>query len=57
MGVRRDMMQVAKYWRNNKLRYRLIKSAGAYGRKREVKRENEHAAEARRQPAIAARKA
>lgn len=57
MGVRRDMMQVAKYWRNNKLRYRLIKSAGAYGRKQEVKRKDEHAAEARRQPAIAARKA
>ncbi|MCY4018337.1 MAG: hypothetical protein OXG39_02920 [Chloroflexi bacterium] len=30
-------MRVAKYWRNNKLRYRLIRGAEGAGRKLEVK--------------------
>ncbi len=29
-------MRVAKYWRNNKLRYRLIKSAAGAGRRAEL---------------------
>ena len=30
-------MRVAKYWRNNKLRYRLIKSAACAGQRAELK--------------------
>lgn len=35
-------MRVAKYWRNNKLRYRLIRSADGAQRKPEVKRLFKH---------------
>ena len=33
-------MQVAKYWRNNKLRYRLIRSAVSADRRLDVKRKS-----------------
>ena len=36
-------MRVAKYWRNNKLRYRLMRSAEAEGRKRIIRHRTEEA--------------
>ncbi len=52
-------MQVAKYWRNNKLRYRLIRSANGAGRKLDVKRQSKdrHAIALRREAALAAERA
>ncbi len=49
-------MRVAKYWRNNKLRYRLIRSAEGAGRRPAVKRQSKdrHAIALRRDAALAA---
>jgi len=43
-------MRAAKYWRNNKLRYRLIRNAEGAVRKPEVKRQSKD------RPAIALRR-
>ncbi len=49
-------MRVAKYWRKNKLRYRLIRSAEGAGRRLEVKRQSKdrHPIALRREAALEA---
>lgn len=49
-------MRAAKYWRNNKLRYRLIRSARSAGPKPQVKRfsKDRHATALRRESTLEA---